>query len=178
MTADDYNALMGQVAKGDQNAFRQLAGALGQKMFHLAYRLMGYQRAAAEDAVQEALIKIWKSAPNWQPTGSVQAYASRLVYTSCMDIHRRQRPTEELPEEVPQEDTVLNTILDREQRSRLLGAIEQLPGRQKDAILLHYMDEHSQRTIAQMMGTTEKGIERLLARGRKRLREILPAEAA
>jgi RNA polymerase sigma-70 factor (ECF subfamily) len=173
MNAVDYTALMTQVAKGDQNAFSQLATALGQKMFHLAYRLMGYQRSAAEDAVQEALIKLWRFAPNWQPTGSVQAYISRLVYTSCMDIHRRTKPTEELPEELPQQDTILDTLLDQEQRRKLLDAVNKLPDRQKEAILLHYMGEHSQRHVAQLLGTTEKGIERLLARSRKRLRGLL-----
>jgi RNA polymerase sigma-70 factor, ECF subfamily len=174
MSSTDYTELMHKVAKGDQNAFRLLSQALGQRMFHLAYRLMGYQRASAEDAVQEALLKLWRSAPNWQPTGSVQAYVSRLVYTSCMDIHRRQKPTEELPEELPQADTILDTILDKEQRNMLIGAINQLPVKQKDAVLLHYMGEHSQRNVASMLGTTEKGIERLLARSRKRLRELLP----
>lgn len=174
MSQTEYTPLMLQVAKGDQNAFRLLAGKLGQRMFHLAYRLTGYQRNMAEDAVQEALIKLWKTAPNWQPTGSVQAYASRLVYTCCMDMHRRNKPTEELSDELQQPDTILQTILDQEQRKMLLGAVEKLPKRQKDAVLLHYMGEHSQRHVASLLGTTEKGIERLLARGRKRLRELLP----
>ena len=178
MNAAEYTDVMTKVAKGDQHAFSQLANALGQRMFHLAYRLMGYQRGPAEDAVQEALIKLWRFAPNWQPTGSVQAYVSRLVYTSCMDLHRKARPTEELPEEVPMADTILDTILDKEQRQQLLTAIDRLPQRQKDAVLLHYMGEHSQRHVAELLGTTEKGIERLLARGRKNLRELLPPAAA
>lgn len=169
----DYTHLMQQTAKGDQVAFRQLAQGLSQRMFHMAYRLMGYQRSAAEDAVQEALVKVWKTAPNWKPIGSVESYVSRLVYTCCMDQHRRTRPADELPDEIVVQDTVLETILDKEQRTMLLGAIHQLPDRQKDAILLHYMGEHSQRHVAQLLGTTEKGIERLLARGRKRLRELL-----
>lgn len=169
--------LMHKVAKGDQVAFRALANALANRMFHLAYRLTGYQRSLAEDAVQEALIKLWRSAPNWQPTGSVESYVSRIVYTCCMDMHRKARPAEEIPEDYAVHDTILETILNKEQRSLLLGAIEKLPERQKDAILLHYMGEHSQRHVAQMLGTTEKGIERLLARGRKRLRELLPPAA-
>lgn len=173
MVKADYTSLMLQAGKGDKSAFSLLAKALGQHMFHLAYRLMSYQRNLAEDAVQEALIKVWRTAPNWQPTGSVQSYVSRLVYTCCMDIHRRQRPTEEVPEDYHQPDAILETILNQEQRTMLLKAIEQLPDRQKQAVLLHYMGEHSQRHAAELLGTTEKGIERLLARSRKRLRELL-----
>jgi len=177
MVNPDYIQLMAQVAKGDQVAFRTLSEALANRMFQLAYRLMGYQRGPAEDAVQESLIKLWRSAPNWRPIGSVESYVSRIVYNSCMDMHRRQRPTEEIPEDYSVADTVLETILDQEQRQLLLGAIQKLPERQKDAILLHYMGEHSQRHVAKLLGTTEKGIERLLARGRKRLRELLPPTA-
>ena len=174
----DKTRLMLEAGNGNQHSFQLLARSLTQRMFNLAYRLMGYQRSAAEDAVQDALIKLWTSAPNWKPTGSVDAYASRLVYTSCMDIHRRTKTTDELPEEIAQPDTILNTILDTEQRKMLLQAIGQLPERQKEAILLHYMGENSQRHVAAMLGTTEKSIERLLARGRKRLRELLPSAAA
>lgn len=170
----DYPELMQQIAKGDQVAFRTLTRALGKRMFHLAYRLMGYQRQPAEDAVQEALIKLWRFAPNWQPTGSVEAYVSRIVYNACIDMHRRQKPTEEMPEEIAVPDTILQTILDKEQRRLLLAAVEKLPERQKEAILLCYMGENSQSHVARMLGTTEKSIERLLARGRKRLRELLP----
>lgn len=171
----DNIALMQQTAKGDQRAFRSLAQNLGNKMYHLAYRLCGYQRSVAEDIVQEALIKLWRSAPNWQPTGSVEAYASRIVYTCCMDFHRQNRITDEIPDEIPQEDMILNSLIDKQHRHILLQAINTLPARQREAILLYYMGEHSQNHVAKMLGTTEKSIERLLARGRQKLRDTLPA---
>lgn len=173
--APDLVSFMQHTAKGDQHAFRSLAHHLGNKMFHLAYRLCGYQRSIAEDIVQEAMIKLWRAAPNWQPTGSVEAYASRIVYNCCMDFHRQNRITDELPDEIPQEDTILNSLIDKQQRHILLQAINTLPARQREAILLYYMGEHTQHHVAHMLGTTEKSIERLLARGRQTLRKTLPA---
>ena len=156
MVQTETLALMQKVSQGDQHAFHTLASMLANRMFHLAYRLMGYQRSLAEDAVQEALIKIWRAAPNWRPIGSVESFVSRVVYNACMDMHRSRKPTEEIPEDYAVNDTILEGILDQEQRHLLIGAIEKLPGRQKDAILLHYMGEHSQRHVAQLLGTTEK----------------------
>ena len=166
--------LMLKVAKGDQLAFRELARALSQRMFNLAYRLLGTRRSQAEDAVQEALLKLWRTAPNWRPDAPVTAYASRLVYTSCMDIHRKQKPTEELPEELAAPDTILDEMVAQNQRRVLLTTVDKLPDRQRQAILLHYMGEHSQRDVASILGTTEKAVERLLARARINLRELLP----
>lgn len=177
MAAAENILLMQQTAKGDQRAFRSLAHNLGNKMFHLAYRLCGYQRNLAEDMVQEALIKLWRSAPNWQPTGSVEAYASRIVYNCCMDFYRQNRITDEISDEIPQEETILDSLIDKQQRTILLQAIHTLPTRQREAILLYYMGEHSQNHVAQMLGTTEKSIERLLARGRQKLRDTLPKSA-
>lgn len=174
MTVSDNTALMALVAKGDQRAFRSLAHNLGNKMFHLAYRLTGYQRSLAEDIVQEAMIKLWRFAPNWQPTGSIEAYASRIVYNCCMDFHRQNRPTDEIPDDIPQEETILESIIDAQHRQILIQAIDTLPDRQREAILLYYMGEHSQNHVAQMLGTTEKSIERLLSRGRQKLRDSLP----
>jgi RNA polymerase sigma-70 factor (ECF subfamily) len=172
----DYNLLMERAAKGDETAFRQLATALTQRMFNLAYRLMGYHRDAAEDVVQDALIKLWKSAPNWKPTGSLEAYASRLVYTTCMDSYRRRKPTEEIPETLATNDNDADDyIIIRQQRDALMDAIDRLPQRQKDATLLFYMNEFSQAHVAKILGTSEKAVEHLLARARKHLKEMLPA---
>lgn len=175
MNKPDYTALMQLAAKGDQTAFRQLANALTQRMFNLAFRLMGYHRDRAEDVVQDALIKLWKSAPNWQPTGSVEAYASRLVYTTCMDVYRRQKPMDEIPEDMATNDNTDQMIDSKSQRNALMQAIEQLPQRQRDATLLYYMNEFSQSNVAKILGTSEKAVEHLLARARKQLKELLPA---
>lgn len=163
-----------KVTKGDNIAFRHLARNLSQRMFNLAYRLLGTHRSMAEDAVQEALVKLWRTAPNWKPDAPVTAYASRLVYTCCMDIHRKQKPAEELPEELAAPDTILDEMVSKNQRRVLLTTVDKLPDRQRQAILLHYMGEHSQRDVASILGTTEKAVERLLARARINLRELLP----
>jgi RNA polymerase sigma-70 factor (ECF subfamily) len=166
---------MEKAAKGDQVAFRTLANALTQRMFNLAYRLMGYQRAQAEDAVQDALIKLWKNAANWQPTGSLEAYASRLVYTTCMDMYRRQKPTDEIPETMASNDqNADDLIVIKQQRDALMDAIDRLPKRQKDATLLYYMNEFSQAHVATILGTSEKAVEHLLARARKQMKDMLP----
>src|SRR5690606_14124135 len=109
------------------------------------------------------------------PRASVEAYASRLVYTCCMDMHRRTKRTEEMPEDIAIDDDVLDNLMSRDQRKQLISAIDKLPTNQRQAVLLFYMDEHSQRNVATMMGTTEKAVERLLARARTNLHGLLPA---
>lgn len=173
MADDLLSGLMTQVAAGDANAFRHLTQKIGQRLFNIAFRLMGGQRELAEDAVQEALIKLWRTAPQWEPKAPVEAYAARLVYTCCMDQHRKRKNWTELPEEIPMAETILEELIARQEHIALSRAIDQLPERSRQAVLYSYMNEFSQKHIAHLMGTTEKAVERLIARARDQLRRIL-----
>ena len=169
---------MESAAKGDQRAFRELTQALGQRMFALAYRLMSNNAAAAEDAVQDALIKLWVNAPNWRPSGSVAAYAMTIVHHCCMDLHRKARPTTEVPETLadhaPRTD---DRLIEDEQRNVLMNGINRLPERQKTALLLSYFGEESNRRIGEMLNISEGAVESLLVRARKTLARDLPSGA-
>ena len=166
---------MEAIAQGDQTAFRKLTAALGQRMFGMAFRMMNGDRAAAEDAVQDVLIKLWQSAPRWRSGGSVISYASRLTYTTCIDLHRNQQKSSgEVDENLGEAETVTGELLRKEHNQILLAAIETLPDRQKEAILLTYFHENERREVAKAMATTEKAVEHLIARGLKSLANVLP----
>ncbi len=169
------NHLMERAAKGDQTAFRELSRALGQKIFLMGVRLLNGDRAAAEDIVQTVLIKLWQNAPKWESRGSVSAYVSRMTYSSCMDLHRSKIKTTELPEILPVEETATVMIFEKEKRKILLKMLDQLPERQREAILLTYFHEEKRSDVAKALHTTEKAVEHLVARGIKTLAEIAPA---
>lgn len=170
----DLNKLMEQAAKGDQNAFRELARNLSQRIFVMSMRLLNGNRAAAEDIVQTVLIKLWQNAPKWEARGSVSGYVSRLTYSSCMDLHRQKVNTVEIPETLHVEETATVMIFEKEKRKLLLKMLEQLPERQKEAILLTYFQEQKRSEVAKALDTTEKAVEHLVARGLKTLSTIAP----
>lgn len=176
---DPYRTLMEQSAKGDARAFGALTHAIGQRLFALAYRLMGNNAAAAEDAVQDALIKLWTHAPRWQPTGTVLSYALTVVHHCCMDIHRKRKVTTELQDYMPDDtEPVLERLADDQERSVLIKGINRLPERQKMAVLLSYFSDESNRRIGEIMNISEGAVESLLVRARKTLARDLPPEFA
>ena len=130
----------------------------------------------AEDISQEVLIKLWQYAPKWQSGGSVQGFVSRITYNACMDVHRsRKNKNEELPEQLSVPETATASIMTSEYRSLLMQAIERLPERQGEALLLTYFHENSRKEVAKSMQTTEKAVEHLIARGLKALGSLIPA---
>ncbi|PIZ31999.1 MAG: hypothetical protein COY40_00480 [Alphaproteobacteria bacterium CG_4_10_14_0_8_um_filter_53_9] len=167
-----------KAGKGDAAAFRKLANALGPRMHALATRLLAGNHASAEDVTQEVLIKLWQQAPNWQAGGSVAAYASRLTYTTSMDVHRRSKPTTSLDDdampELPVPESTTGKIYQHQQTDLILQAMKHLPERQQQAVSLTYFHEFQTRDVARAMETTEKGVEGLLARARKTMAAHLP----
>lgn len=176
MTPDlNLENLMTKVAKGDQGAFRLLSRAISQKAFGACYRLLNNDRAAAEDALQVVLIKLWQTAPKWESRGSVMGYVSRLAYTTCMDMHRQKIITTEVPESMAVQETATVRIFEKEKRKILMGMLEKLPERQRDAILMTYFQEQKRSDVAKALSTTEKAVEHLVARGLKTLSNLSPA---
>lgn len=175
---EQLTAWLVQAGDGDETAFRHLAQTLGPRMYGLAARLSDGNSAVAEDVVQEVLIKLWQQAPRWEVGGSVAAFASRMVYTTAMDHHRKKLPTvAELPE-IAEPETMTSGIAQQQTRSLLLGALSQLPERQQQAVSLAYFHEYRAQDIAHALGTTEKAVESLLVRARKTLAGILPGSMA
>ena len=179
---DQLTAWLAAAAGGDQTAFRHLATALGPRMYGLAARLVGGNHTIAEDVVQEVLIKLWQTAPRWQSGGSVASFASRMVYTTAMDHHRRNHPSVSLSDDgmpdIPEPETITGTIAQSQTRSLLLGALSKLPERQQQAVTLAYFHEYRSQDIATTLGTTEKAVESLLVRARKSLATLLPSGTA
>ncbi|MBI1327310.1 MAG: sigma-70 family RNA polymerase sigma factor [Alphaproteobacteria bacterium] len=172
---------MQRTAAGDREAFRLLAHELSARMYGLAFRLMRGNKASAEDAVQDTLIKLWVHAPKWQPRGSVESYVSRLIYTCCIDIMRKQKAIADidaLPEAaLAADEDIESAFAQKEQNLKLLEAVETLPPKQKEALMLSYYGEHTNKTVASMLNISEKAVEKLLQRARHKLAEKMGGAA-
>ena len=176
MTGENLDLYMQKISGGDKDAFRYLANYLGAKMYSTAVKLMGSKYAdEADDALQISLIKIWQSAPRWKKQGSVEGYVNRIVFTTCMDLHRKHKNNKELIDndafaKINLEDDLIN----KERRGRVLKAIHTLPEQQQQAILLHYFSGYSQKEVSKFLNKSEKGTESLIIRARKKLKSNLP----
>jgi RNA polymerase sigma-70 factor, ECF subfamily len=172
---------MKKCAEGDHNAFRDLARALGSRMFALSMRLMNGNRANAEDAVQDALIKLWRSAPRFEfrgeNRGRIEAYVSTLVHNCCMDLHRASKPATELKDEMAETgENVTRDLYLGERNGLLMQGIKALPDRQRSVLLLAYFGDTPNKQIAHALKISEGAVESLLVRARRNLAQKLPVE--
>jgi RNA polymerase sigma-70 factor, ECF subfamily len=172
--ADDAE-LITRSASGDRRAFDEIVVRHGPFALRLALRLIP-DRLAAEDAVQEAMVRAWSRAGDFDPRrGRFTTWLYRIVVNFCIDQRRRVRP-DPLPDGFDPIDPAVGadeTLVLRERHAVLADALRQLPARQRAAMTLVYDEGLSSIEAAGILGVSAKAIERLLARARASLRERL-----
>ena len=148
--------------------FRQEASSL----VRLA-RLFVDDRNAAEDLVQEAFIRLARSAHRLRDQTKAPAYLRSIVLNLARDHNRRGLVS--LRHHLPSDDqaAVDDVITLREDQQRVIEALRELPHRQRDCIVLRYYDEVGIDDIATTLGISRNSVKTHLSRGLDALERML-----
>ena len=162
--------LMLAVARGDLEAFGELVRRHQRSAWNAAWRMLG-DAAEAEDAAQDAFLKILDAAPRYRPTASFRTYLYRVITRLCLDRLEKKRPQymDRLPAAPSTDPGPPETLARQEAGEAVRRALDTLPPRQRAALVLRHYEELSYQEIADAMGTSVKSVERLLGRAREAL---------
>jgi len=164
-------ALLARYAAGDQSAARTLTLRLAPRLLALARRMLG-DPAEAEDVAQEAMLRLWRLAPDWREgEAQVATWLYRVASNLCIDRlrRRRERTGEILPETADPAPAALDRLAREDRAAALQAAIATLPERQRLALLLRHFEERSNPEIAATLDLSVEAVESLLARARRTL---------
>ena len=168
--------LIRRAAEGDASAFSELARLLARPALAQAVRVLG-DRALAEDAVQEALTRLWREAKRFDPErGSFAGWWRRMLMNCALDGRRRLKPVSSIDEAadvIDETPTPEGAAESADLAARVQQAAAVLPERQRAALSLFYGEGLSMAEIADALETSEKAVEGLLLRGRAALKERL-----
>lgn len=173
-------ALLALFAKGDQSAARSLTMRLLPSIYALARRMLN-DTAEAEDVAQEAMIKLWKIAPDWRSgDAKISTWLYRISANLCIDQLRKRRTVglENAPETADQTPSVETVLIANDRATALRLAMNQLPDRQRLALELRHFQELSNPEIAEVLQTSVEAVESLLSRGKRGLASILAPKRA
>ncbi|MEM7490422.1 MAG: sigma-70 family RNA polymerase sigma factor [Pseudomonadota bacterium] len=174
---EDVRALA-RMADGDDRAAAELVDRLGPRLMAFVLRMTGGDRTAAEDIVQEAFLRLWTKAADWDPGGAAKVFTwlGRVAANLAVDRARRTRREAPLDDAVDPPDPapgVLDGIIAGERRTALDAALAALPERQRQAVVLRHVEGYSNPDIAAMMGCGVEAVESLTARGKRALAKTL-----
>ena len=170
-------------ANGDPEAARLLTVRLAPRVLGYATRLLA-DRAEAEDVTQEAMVRLWRVAPDWR-TGEAQVstWVYRVVTNLCTDLRRARvrRPgvgLDDAPEVASGHQSAVASMIEADRMAALSSALGQLPERQRQAVVLRHIEGLSNPEIAVILGLGVEAVESLTARGKRALAAILAGRKA
>lgn len=163
-----------RTAAGDLNAFNQIVLRHQEIAWRLASRFLR-DPVDAQDIAQESFVRIFEAAPRYKPTASFTTYLYRVVLRLCMDAARKKRPIgkENIEDSACPAPDAAQRLEERRRDEAVRAAIQRLPRRQRSAIILKEYCELSYVEIAEILSTSTKSVERLLARARIKLQQEL-----
>ena len=175
------SALLVAVANGDAAATRVLIARLAPRLLAHASRELN-DRAEAEDVVQETLVRLWKIAPEWrQGEAKVSTWCFRVLVNLCTDRLRARKPAVDI-DAIAEPAADLQSVVEKmtyvARRDALSAALNTLPDRQRQAVVLRHLEERSNPDIAEIMDIGVEAVESLVARGKRALGAALRGKRA
>lgn len=171
----DDGTLLQLYAAGDSQAAAALTMRLLPSVFHHARRLLG-DATEAEDVAQDAMLRLWRIAPNWQQgQAKVSTWLYQVTANLCIDRLRRRRSVglNEIAEPLDDGPGAEDILQEKSRDGALQDALSQLPDRQRQAVVLRHLDGLSNPRIAEIMDISPRAVESLTARGKRALAELL-----
>lgn len=176
-------ALLVLYANGDPAAARTLTLRLTPRVLGYAARILG-DRAEAEDMAQEAMLRLWRIAPDWrQGEAKVTTWLYRIVTNLCTDrLRARKRRSatnlDDAPEVADDSAGVEASMIAADRMAALENALAQLPDRQRQAVVLRHIEGLTNPDIAAVMDIGIEAVESLTARGKRSLTALLSGRRA
>lgn len=169
------DALLVLYVNGDGQAAAELTGRLTPRLFSFCVRMLG-NKAEAEDVTQEAMLRLWRMAPDWTPgDAKLSTWVFRVARNLCTDVLRRRRsvPIDDVPEMADETPGVEAKLLAAERVAALDAALATLPDRQREAVVLRHIEGLANPEIAAILEISVEAVESLTARGKRNLAQEL-----
>ncbi len=164
--------------------FAKIVHDYSPRLVAFAQGIVG-QREAAEDVVQDALVKAFVKRGLWRGEGAMSTWLYRIVYTTAISSLRRRKAvgaadfSASLEASVSASDSADDEgdwALTDENIDRMRRALEQLGPVDRSLVTLFYIEDRSVRECGQVCSLSEANVKVRLHRARGRLRELMKKE--
>ncbi|MEM6941512.1 MAG: RNA polymerase sigma factor [Pseudomonadota bacterium] len=177
--ASDPDALLlARYVAGDAAAARLLTAALLPRAFGHAARVLG-DRTEAEDVAQDAMMRLWRIAPAWRAgEAKLSTWLYRVVANLCTDRLRARRSTglDDIDEPADPATSAEAHLQNVARTDALQAALQTLPERQRQAVVLRHIEGLSNPEIAEVLDIGVEAVESLTARGKRGLKAALQGQ--
>jgi len=176
-------ALMRQVARGDEEAFRELVETHQARVIGMVAKMLG-DGTDAEDIAQGVFVRVWRSAGRYQPTAKFTTWLYKITRNLVFNELRRRKRHPVTPLEREEDEHHFQAadiramdpaeeMLDAELQGAIQTAIYELPEVQRMAVIMRRYDDTPYEEIGAVLKLSVPAVKSVLFRARTELRERL-----
>ena len=159
---------------GDREAFEMIIRTESRNLFAIAYGIL-QNREEAEDAVQDALVKAWKSRWRVREPEKFPAWLCMIARHRARDVFRKLKAVSLAHETLEKNETETTDVIELDRQ--LHSALAALPELHRSALTLRYFEELDYASIEKLLGVSNGALRGILGRAlasmRKQLRPAL-----
>ncbi|MGG2196464.1 RNA polymerase sigma factor SigZ [Paenibacillus validus] len=134
-----------------------------------------HRRHEADDILQDVFLKIFTKLDSLRDDQKLRPWIYQITRHSIIDFYRKDKPFDELPEELPGTNESDEMNVNKELANCLRPLIRQLPDKYREAIELTELEGLSQKDLSEKLGISFSGAKSRVQRGRQKLKEIISA---
>jgi len=169
--------IVAKAKRGDEEAFTVLYEFYFAPIYRYVFTHIG-SKIDADDLTQDIFVKILESFSRYEETSSPPlAFFYTIARNTVIDWHRKKK-TQPLDEGI--ENILRDPALDPEaeaiggeEQKEILSLVSRLSPDQRDAIILKYVNDMSNKEIAEIMGKSEETVRKIQSRGFAVLRTMI-----
>ncbi|WP_019123997.1 RNA polymerase sigma factor SigW [Brevibacillus massiliensis] len=168
--------------RGDREAFAELVDIYKDKIYQLAFRMVG-NRQEAEDIAQETFLRVFANLHTYDESYKFSTWIYRIATNLCIDRGRKKKPHFSLDEEADgtegldwysrlssNEKTPEEKMVTRELQDTVQEALTQLSPKYRSIMILRYIEDLSLQEISDVLKLPITTIKTRIHRGREALR--------
>lgn len=177
---EDERIWLRQARQGNQEAFGRLVEAYQGPVYNLAYRMLS-NSAEAEEAAQEAFIRMYTRLDTYDPTHKFSTWVLSITSNYCIDLLRKRRALMlSIDEPLPPHPALMSDreagpesqAAQGETEALIQHMLAALPEDYRQTVVLRYWYDHSYEEIAEIMQTSVSAIKSRLFRARRQLADV------
>lgn len=169
MSSDERLAL--RAAGGDRRAFEEIYRRYHQDLYRFCLAMVGNPQDA-QDTLQNTMVKVLRGLPGEKRTIRLKPWLFRIARNESIESLRKRRDNSELESQQGAVTGVTETAETRERLRTLLADLEQLPERQRSALVLRELSGLDFEQIGTTFGTSAAVARQTLYEARLSLRQL------
>jgi RNA polymerase sigma-70 factor (ECF subfamily) len=165
---------------GERAAFARIVELFQARVTRLVWRLLGWREGGQEvdDVVQEVFVAVLAKAGGFRGQSSLWTWLRAIAVNTCRGHRRKQlvrwRYWRELWSRQEGSGEAADERMDRDESSAAVRrAVAKLGAKEREVVVLYYLEECSVREIVEILGVQTGAVEVRLHRARRKLRELL-----